>query len=111
MKVTSSSIKTVVMRRIAYSFVLSIITNRTFLPGIFFGCSTAVLRELVFVSRVLESFLSSEVGQIPQTVVHILKGADAPSLLALGVMLASVFLFWRFLSIRTPRQYQYHIAT
>lgn len=100
------SIKSIVMRRVAYSFGLRILTNRAFLPGIFFGYSAMTLRELVFVRKVVESFLASEVGQLPITIMNILQGADIASLLALLVMLASVFLFCRFLAFRTPLVYQ-----
>lgn len=96
------------MRRVAYSYGLSILTNRAFLPGIFFGYSVMTLKELVFVRKVAESFLESEVGQLPTTMVHVVRGADVPSLLALAVMLTSVFLLCRFLADRTPQLYQQH---
>lgn len=107
----NSSIQSVVMRRVAYSYGMSILSNRAILPGIFFGYSVMVLRELVFVTRVMESFLSSEVGQLPATVVQIIGGADVPSLLACAVMLASVFLLCRFLAVQPPVSYQRRATT
>lgn len=89
------------MRRVWLQYARTIMTHRGFVLGIAFGASVQLLREFVFVVRVFESFLATEIGQVPSFTYHLLTHADAPELLATVVMLASVGLAYRYIKLPT----------
>ncbi|PJC56159.1 hypothetical protein CO026_01750 [Candidatus Kaiserbacteria bacterium CG_4_9_14_0_2_um_filter_41_32] len=64
-----------------------------------FGVSSMLFKELVFIERIVDNFLQTEVGQLPIQVWHIFIEADTPSLLAGAVMLTSIFLFFRMIRV------------
>ena len=92
-----------IMRRVWLQYARSIATHRGFVLGIAFGASVQLLREFVFVARVFESFLATEIGQVPGFVYHLLTHADAPELMAAAVMLTSVWLMYRYIKLPTFR--------
>lgn len=94
---TTKSLKSAIMRRVWRHFAWSIVTNRGLIPGLAFGVSIQLFRELVFVERVLESLLATEVGQVPSFVYSVLINADTASLLTIAVMVSSAWLFYRYI--------------
>jgi len=64
--------------------------------GLAFGVSVQIFREVVFVARVLESLLATEVGQVPYFIWQVVVGADTVVLLSLGIMTVSAWQLWRY---------------
>ena len=79
-----------IMRRVWYSFAIGIMIYPPLWYGIGFGVSLGLFRELVFVSRVIESFLAVPVGNAPSyafsIVVNALQSGEFLTLASLGVM-------------------------
>lgn len=90
-----------IMRRVWLQYARSIATHRGFVLGIAFGASVQLLREFVFVARVFESFLATEIGEVPGFVYRLLTHADTPEILAAVVMLTSVGLVYRYIKLPT----------
>lgn len=87
------------MRRVWYGYILIILANRALLLGLLFGISSMLFKELVFIERVVQNFLQTEVSQLPIKAWHIFIEADTPSLLAGAVMVTSIFLFFRLIIV------------
>jgi len=87
------------MRRVWYGYTISILAHRALLLGLVFGVSSMLFKELVFIERIVDNFLQTEVGQLPIQVWHIFIEADTPSLLAGAVMVTSIFLFFRLIIV------------
>lgn len=79
-------------RRIAYSYLLSILFRPGFLYGVLFGGSVQLFRELVFVRMVILNFLAVEVGQAPAYLLNIFIRAELIKTTLLMLMTGSFLL-------------------
>lgn len=63
------------MRRVYYSYGLSIVTNVVFWQGIFLGVSAILLARWLHVASIIHNFLSVPVGAVPQYITGSFIGA------------------------------------
>ena len=54
-----------IMRRVGYSYGLSVCTQPLFFHGILLGSGVMLLAELIWVQRVMTSFLETPIGDAP----------------------------------------------
>lgn len=62
--------QTAIMRRVYYSYVLSIITHVVFWQGVFLSVAAVLLAKWLHVASIVKNFLSVPVGTVPQYVAH-----------------------------------------
>ncbi len=74
------------MRRVWYTFALSLIVRPSFVAGFAFGASAIAFWRLVSITSIVENFLATEVGQIPHYIWGSLAQADTAALLAFMVL-------------------------
>jgi hypothetical protein len=90
-----------IMRRVWYSYVLSLVASRAVLRGLTLGVSVAIFFTLVSVHVIVTNFLVVPVGAVPTHVWHLLTeafvGGKFLELLTLGVIVFSL------LSLGIPR--------
>jgi hypothetical protein len=98
-----------IMRRVWYSFCMSLAVHPGLWQGMAFAIALALFRELVFVARVVENLLATPLGQLPQFAEAVLRGAVANgefiTLMSLGALvMISLSMGWRVLTIfRAPK--------
>ncbi|MEZ4103751.1 MAG: hypothetical protein R3B60_00505 [Candidatus Paceibacterota bacterium] len=99
MKNSSSNIRRVVMRRVWYSYLLSIFVSYSTLFGFIFGVSSFVFIKLVSVGDVVSNLLAVQVGAVPDfiynTFAQAIANGEFMTLLTLGLIIFSL-LSWRF---------------
>lgn len=71
----SRNIKMAIMRRVYYSYLLSIITNAMFWQGMFLGVATLLLGQWLHVASIIHNMLAVPVGRVPQYVYGSVWGA------------------------------------
>jgi hypothetical protein len=82
-----STMQKTIMRRVYYSYALSIVTSTVFWQGVFLGVATLLLADWLHVASIISNFLSVPVGQAPQYLVNSFVGA-----IASGKVLAATML-------------------
>lgn len=87
----TSNLKRRIMRRVWYSYGISIVTHPFFIHGVLLGGGAVLLRELVWLRRVLASFLAVPVGEAPQWIlarfVDVVAEGEVLLLLTLGILM------------------------
>ena len=63
------------MRRVYYSYAVSISTHVMFWQGMFLGAAALLLAKWLHVASIIKNFLSVPVGSAPQFVVNSIWGA------------------------------------
>lgn len=85
------------MRRVWYSYALSLCTGRAFWHGVVLGGSSVLLLKSVSVTILLQSFLQVPVGNVPQYLLQVIEGSlasgDLVPTIALGVVVFSLLTF------------------
>jgi hypothetical protein len=71
----SSKMQATIMRRVYYSYGLSIVTHSMFWQGMFLSVASYLLAKWLHVASIIHNFLSVPVGQAPQYVVNSIFGA------------------------------------
>lgn len=61
----SSKIQSVIMRRVYYTYVLSIFTHVMFFQGVFLSVAAILLARWLHVASIVHNFLSVPVGRVP----------------------------------------------
>lgn len=97
----TTSIHKVVMRRVYYSYVLSIFTHTVFWQGVFLGAAAILLARWLHVASIIKNFLSIPVGQVPSYLLNSVSNA-----LAHGEVLMVMTLF---LAVAVAASAAYHI--
>lgn len=82
------------MRRVWYSYGLSVLVSRTTLRGFALGFSAVLFVKLVSVPSVFSNLLAVKVGSVPeyvwQSVVQSIQGGEILQLIMLGVVIFSL---------------------
>jgi hypothetical protein len=90
----SLALKRRIMRRVWYSYGISLVTHPFFIHGALLGGGAVLLRELVWLRRVLTSFLAVPVGDTPQWVferfANVVVEGEVLLLLTLGILTMTV---------------------
>ena len=71
----SRKLQSAIMRRVYYSYALSIVTHIMFLQGVFLGMAAFLLARWLHVASIVQNFLSVPVGSVPQYVFGSFYGA------------------------------------
>ena len=66
-----------IMRRVYYSYLLSIMTHTVFWQGMFLGIAGLLLADWLHVASIINNFLSVPVGLAPQYLINTFLGAIA----------------------------------
>ena len=92
-----NSLQRRIMRRVWYSYGLSVLVNRATVRGFALGFSAVLFVKLVSVPSVLFNILAVEVGAVPeyvwQAVLQSIKSGEILQLIMLGVVIFSVLAF------------------
>lgn len=73
----AEALKRGIMRRVYYSYAISIISHTMFWQGIFLSVAASLLAKWLFVARIVDSLLSVPVGRVPQFIFHLFENALA----------------------------------
>lgn len=74
------------MRRIYTAFAARLVSHPLMLNAALFGVALAVFAQQVFVARVVDSLLNTQLGALPQFIFKALMRGEALTLMAIGVM-------------------------
>jgi hypothetical protein len=72
-----SNIKSIIMRRVYYSYLVSVFTQALFWQGAFLGASTILLARWLHVASIIHNFLAVPVGRVPQYIMNSFLAAVA----------------------------------
>ena len=64
----SSSLQSTIMRRVYYSYALSIFTHAMFFQGVFLSVAALLLAQWLHVASIVHNFLAVPVGNVPNYV-------------------------------------------
>lgn len=92
MNTENNTIKKSVMRRVYYTYALSVCCNYIALAGVVFAVSLHSFAQLVHVAKVWENFLSVPVGRAPGHILRVLSHGDFLTLLSLALVTASILV-------------------
>lgn len=107
---TTTKLQRTIMRRVYYSFLLSVVLHPAFVAGLVFITSMFAVKSLVHVARVWQYFVSVPVGQLPEFVYNVVTHSEAPTLLATAAMCISFGLLVRLLFRQpAPTVGHYHV--
>ncbi len=70
-----NSLHNKIMRRVYYSFAISISTHTMFWRGMFLGAATLLLAQWLHVASIAQNLLATPVGSTPQYVANSFLGA------------------------------------
>lgn len=91
------TLKNKIMRRVWYSYSLSILFSRYLVHGLVLGISTVLFVQLVSVPHLVQNLLGVKVGGVPeyiwQTLEHAVVQGEFMKLLTLGVIVFSLLTF------------------
>ncbi len=92
-----NTLKHKIMRRIWYSYSLSVIFSRSLVRGLVLGMSVVLFFQLVSVSSVIQNILGVKVSAVPEYIWQTLQQAvihgEFMKLLTLGVIVFSLLTF------------------
>lgn len=100
-----ATLRRAIMRRIWYTYMLSVFVRKSTVLGFLFGASVIGLWKLVSLTSIASNILNVRVGQLPSYIIESLLHAEILVLLAFGVVVFTVLT----LGIRLPRLAFTHI--
>ena len=71
----SNSLQSAIMRRVYYTYALSIFTHIVFWQGVFLSVATLLLAKWLHVASIINNFLSVPVGRVPEYLYNSFFGA------------------------------------
>jgi hypothetical protein len=95
-----AKINRVIMRRVWYSYFLSLLSNTTAFYGFLFGASLVGFWQVASVPNIIQNLLDVKLGAVPQYIIQSLLHGQTVALIALGVMVFSILSFG--FKLRTP---------
>jgi hypothetical protein len=100
------TLKKHIMRRVWYSYMLSILLSFATLLGVVFGASTLLFVKLVSITDIFNNLLQVQLGAIPTYVWQVFSQAVSQgeflTLISLGLIIFSLLSFRIYLNI--PRR-------
>lgn len=82
----SQKMRNAIMRRVWYTYALSLILRPSMVWGIAFGASVIGFWRLVSITSIVQNFLNVPVGQAPTYVLQSMIQAEFWALLAFGII-------------------------
>ncbi len=96
------------MRRVWYTFALSVMVRPTTVHGFLFGASLIAFWKLVSIMSIVQNFLSVPVGSVPAYLWQSFAQAESFALLAFGIIVFTILS----VGIRVPKlAFQHQIDT
>lgn len=71
----TASYKSLIMRRVFYSYALSLVSMSIFWQGFFLGAATLLLAHWLHVASIIDNFLAVPVRQVPDFILGSFLGA------------------------------------
>lgn len=100
------TLKKHIMRRVWYSYILSILLSFATLFGVVFGASTLLFVKLVSITDIFNNLLQVQLGAIPTYVWQVFSQAVSQgeflTLISLGLIIFSLLSFRIYLAV--PRR-------
>jgi hypothetical protein len=102
----NSILKSYIMRRVWYSYALSVILSVVTLLGMVFGASTFLFLKLVSINDILNNLLEVKLGVVPiyvwQVFLQAISQGEFLTLVSLGLIIFSLLSFKIYLTV--PRR-------
>lgn len=97
-----------IMRRVYYSYIISVITHPMMWRGVFLGASALLLAKWLHVASIIQTFLAIPVGGVPHyvytSVVNAATGGELLTVLTLLLSGAvSVSVGYKLMSLLAPK--------
>lgn len=86
----SQKLKSAIMRRVWYAYVLSVAIRPSTIWGLAFGASVIGFWKLVSVTSIIQNFLNVPIGQVPTYVLQSMMQAEFLALMAFGIIVFTV---------------------
>ncbi|MES2966838.1 MAG: hypothetical protein V4668_03550 [Patescibacteria group bacterium] len=102
---SSVTLRRAIMRRVWYTYMLSLILRESTVWGLAFGGSVIGFWKLVSITSIVQNFLNVPVGHVPMYVLNSLLQAETLALIAFGIIVFTVLSvgFKISLPVFTPR--------
>ena len=84
------ALRRAIMRRVWYTYMLSLTLRQSTVWGLAFGASVIGFWKLVSISSIVENFMNVPVGQVPMYILHSLMQAEMLALIAFGIIVFTV---------------------
>ena len=91
--INAQKLRNAIMRRVWYTYALSIVLRQSTVLGLAFGASVIGFWKLVSITSIVQNFLDVPIGQAPQFIVTSMMQAEMLALLAFGVIVFTVLTF------------------
>ncbi len=88
----NSSQKRAIMRRVYYSYAVSIVSQRLFLEGMFLSIAAFLLAKWLHVSSIIDNFLAVPVREAPTFVTNSFVGAISHGEIATALVFVTTIL-------------------
>ncbi|MBY0538537.1 hypothetical protein K2P47_04045 [Patescibacteria group bacterium] len=82
----SQKMRNAIMRRVWYTYVLSVAIRPSTAWGIAFGASVIGFWRLVSITSIVQNFLNVPIGQVPTYVLQSMMQAEFLALIAFGII-------------------------
>ena len=79
-----------IMRRIWYTYALSLVLRQSMVWGLAFGASVIGFWKLVSITSIVQNFLNVPIGQAPTYVLQSMMQAEFFALIAFGIIVFTV---------------------
>ena len=84
------ALRRAIMRRIWYTYTLSLMLRQSSVWGLAFGASVIGFWKLVSITSIIQNFLNIPVGHVPMYIVNSLLQAEMIALIAFGVIVFTI---------------------
>jgi hypothetical protein len=85
-KQNAQKLRNAIMRRVWYTYVLSVTLRQSTVWGVAFGASVIGFWKLVSITSIIQNFLNVPVGQAPTYILQSMMQAEFLALLAFGII-------------------------
>lgn len=99
---TQTTLQKNIMRRVYYAYAQMLVIHPTTFQIVLLAIAAWWLKELVFVARVWEAFVTTPIGELGGFLMKVLIHADSLSLLAAGITLTLIVSITRNLTRTQP---------
>lgn len=84
------ALRRAIMRRVWYTYALSLILRQSTVWGLAFGASVIGFWKLVSITSIVQNFLTVPVGQVPMYILNSLMHAETIALIAFGIIVFTI---------------------
>ncbi len=87
---TTLALRRAIMRRVWYTYMLSLALSHSTLWGLAFGASVIGFWKLVSITSIIQNFLNVPVGNVPMYILNSLMQAEMIALIAFGIIVFTI---------------------